>query len=245
MGCAGEALALQAGERLVLQAGRSGQQRPDGQRFRTAAPEQARLAGGGLIPGRSPRYRRSCRRGRWLRRQMSQQVLDGDGQFADPVAGRVVDGVGDGGAATPTCPISPTPLTPSGPVTWSSHLDEVDVDVGCVGVDRDEILTRGWCWPSRPRAVSMWLPSSSAWLIPHSMPPMSWLRAVLGLRTRPGANAPARCRHPDDAEVGVDGDLRRTGRRRSAARTGCPAAAGPSSPIASASVIRCRPIKAA
>ena len=36
----------------------------------------------------------------------------------------------------------------------------------------------------------MWLPSSSAWLIPQSMPPISWLRASSGLSTRPGANAP-------------------------------------------------------
>ena len=39
-GLRGEALALQVGKRLVLQAGRSGQQRPDGQRLRTAAAEQ-------------------------------------------------------------------------------------------------------------------------------------------------------------------------------------------------------------
>ena len=40
-GLRGEALALQAGERLVLQVGRSGQQRPDEKRLRTAAAEQA------------------------------------------------------------------------------------------------------------------------------------------------------------------------------------------------------------
>ena len=36
----------------------------------------------------------------------------------------------------------------------------------------------------------MRLPSSSAWLSPHSMPPISWLRASFGFSTRPGANAP-------------------------------------------------------
>jgi hypothetical protein len=40
-GLRGEVLALQTGERLVLQVGRSGQQRPDGKRLRTAAAEQA------------------------------------------------------------------------------------------------------------------------------------------------------------------------------------------------------------
>ena len=37
----------------------------------------------------------------------------------------------------------------------------------------------------------MRLPSSSAWPRPHSIPPISWLRASSGLSTRPGANTPA------------------------------------------------------
>jgi len=40
-GLRGEAPALQVGERLVLQAGRGGQQRPVGQRLRAATAEQA------------------------------------------------------------------------------------------------------------------------------------------------------------------------------------------------------------
>ena len=53
----------------------------------------------------------------------------------------------------------------------------------------------------------MWLPSRSAWLIPHSMPPISWLRASSGLSTRPGANAPSQPADADEAELRVDGDL--------------------------------------
>ena len=43
--------------------------------------------------------------------------------------------------------------------------------------------------------------------MPHSMPPMSWLRASSGLSTRPGANAPTSLPDADEAELGVDGDL--------------------------------------
>ena len=62
---------------------------------------------------------------------MGQQVLDSDGQFPDAVPGGVVDGVAMA-ALEPTCPISPTPLTPSGPGDVVFHLDEVDVDISAL-----------------------------------------------------------------------------------------------------------------
>src|SRR5438132_3760938 len=94
------------------------------------------------------------------------------------------------------------------------------------------------------RAVSIRLPSSSAWPIPHSMPPMSWLRAVLGLRIRPGANAPAMCRTrtmPSSASTATFANWA----PKVSSPYGVSSGGGSQLPMASASVIRCRPIKAA
>src|SRR5712672_1986406 len=146
-------------------------------------------------------------------------------------------------APEPTCPISPTPLTPSGPVTWSSTSMRSTSTSGASALTGTRYSPR-LVLAQPARAVSMWLPSSSAWLIPHSMPPMSWLRAVLGLRIRPGANAPARCRTrtmPRSASTATFANWA----PKVSSPYGVSTGGGSQLPMASASVIRCRPIKAA
>ncbi len=56
----------------------------------------------------------------------------------------------------------------------------------------------------RPKAWSITLSSSSAMPMPQTMPPITWLRAVFGLMTRPGATAVTTRCHVDRAEVLVD-----------------------------------------
>src|SRR3954454_14980779 len=67
-----------------------------------------------------------------------QEVLDGDGDVPDPDAGGVVDGVGDGGGHAHHGDLA-DPLGAEGTVQGVRVLHEVDVDVGDVGVDRDQI----------------------------------------------------------------------------------------------------------
>src|SRR3954447_17868235 len=92
-------------------------------------------------------------------------------------------------AATPTCPISPTPFTPSGLTTESSTSTNSTTTSGASALTVTRYSPRLF-EAQRPDRVSIRLPSSRAWPIPHSIPPMSWLRASFGLSTRPGANAP-------------------------------------------------------
>jgi len=51
---------------------------------------------------------------------------------------------------------------------------ELDSHVGSVGIDGDQILAKAGR-AQRP-CGSIWLPSSSAWPSPHSMPPINRLR---------------------------------------------------------------------
>src|SRR3954447_9959193 len=92
-------------------------------------------------------------------------------------------------AAPPTWPISPTPLAPSGPTSSSFTSTKSTRTSGASALTGTRYSAR-LVSVQRPYRGSMWLPSRRAWLIPHSMPPISWLRASSGLSTRPGANAP-------------------------------------------------------
>jgi len=64
----------------------------------------------------------------------------------------VVDGVGDGGAGA-DLPDLADALDPERPGDVVFHLDEVDVDIGCVGVDRDEILAEAGAGPAGAHGV--------------------------------------------------------------------------------------------
>src|SRR6266516_831151 len=64
-------------------------------------------------------------------------------------------------APEPTCPISPTPLTPSGPVTWSSTSMRSTSTSGASALTGTRYSPR-LVLAQPARAVSMWLPSSKA-----------------------------------------------------------------------------------
>jgi len=97
---------------------------------------------------------------------MGQQVLDGDRQFAGPVAGGVVHRVGDrgGGADLPDFPDA-LDAERAGDVVLD--FDQLDVDVGRVGVDGDEVVAQA----QRPWRVSMRVPSSRACSCPRACRP--------------------------------------------------------------------------
>ena len=136
-------------------------------------------------------------------------MLDGDGQFADPVARGVVDGVGDGGTGA-DLPDLADALDPERPGDVIFDLDEVDVDVGRVSVDRDEILAEAGAGPAGAGGVH---PVAFEQRLAHSPQHAAHELAAGG----PGVEDPAgseRAGHvpdPDDAELGVDGDLRELG----------------------------------
>ena len=78
--------------------------------------------------------------------------------------------------------------------------------------------------------------------MPQSMPPMSWLRAVLGLRTRPGAKAPVMCRTRMMPRSASTATLANCAPNVSSPY-GVSSGGGSQLPIASASFMKCRCIR--
>src|SRR5207302_10072264 len=134
-------------------------------------------------------------------RQVCQQVLDGDGQFADPVPGGVVDGVGDGRAGA-DLPDLADALDPEGPGDVVFDLDEVDVEVGCVGVDRDEVLAEAGAGPAGAGGVHV---VAFEQRLAHSPQHAAHELAAggPGIEDPAGSERAGQVPDSDDAEVGV------------------------------------------
>ena len=112
----------------------------------------------------------------------------------------------------PTSPISPTPLAPSG-VQRIRFPDEDDVDVGSVGVDRDEVVAEGGVGDAPGAGVDDGLLEQR--LADAADGAADDLAAGrLLVEDAPGVDRRGDARDPDQAEVLVDADLDELGRER-------------------------------
>ena len=136
---------------------------------------------------------------------MGQQVLDGDRQFAGPVAGGVVDRVGDrgGGADLPDFPDA-LDAERAGDVVLD--FDQLDVDVGCVGVDGDEVVAQAGVGPAAVAGVHVGAFEQGLAHAPeHAAHELA--AGCPGVEDPAGGEGADHVPDADDAEVGVDRHL--------------------------------------
>ncbi|GDY41596.1 hypothetical protein SANT12839_024780 [Streptomyces antimycoticus] len=123
--------------------------------------------------------------GPWL----GHQLVEGDGQFADPDTGGVVHGVADGRGGAHDAHLAEA-LGPMGLVYGSGSSSQWASTAWTSAWEAMWYWAKSWLttWPNRGSST---LCSYSAIDIPWVIPPMSWERAVLGLMTRPTSNIPS------------------------------------------------------
>ena len=116
----------------------------------------------------------------------SQQLFDCDRQVAYSLAGRVIDGVRDRGRHGHGGQLAEA-LCAQRACFLVELADEQDVELGDVGVGRHEIAGIVAVEEAAQSLGSVSDCSSRAWPTPQMMPPIAWLRAVLGLMIRPAS----------------------------------------------------------
>jgi hypothetical protein len=118
----------------------------------------------------------------------SHELVEGDGQVADPLTGGVEDRVGDGRGGA-----GRADLAQADQPQWHRLVRLVeprDIDRRDVGLDGHVVESR----PAlivRPLRGSTRVCSDRAMPMPITMPPRNWLAAVLGLMTLPTSNTPS------------------------------------------------------
>jgi hypothetical protein len=146
---------------------------------------------------------------------LGPRVLDGDRQFADAAAGGMEDGVGDGGGDADLADLADA-LEAKRVDHLVADLDELHLDVGRVGVDRDQVLAQAGVGPAaRPCVHAGALQQGLA--EPPQHPAHELAAGRLGVQDAAGREGAEQAPHPDQAEVGVDrdlGELGPEGRRR-------------------------------